>query len=86
MMVSFYDVNFHAWIIKGDSMQARFIPITGSAARSLSRVTLHRAATVGPIKSHYQHQRLARPTRDAQAVVDPIGAQDKPCPTVYRPC
>jgi hypothetical protein len=41
MMVSFYDVNFHAWIIKGDSMEARFIPITGSAARSLSRVTLH---------------------------------------------
>jgi hypothetical protein len=38
MMVSFYDVNFHAWIIKGDSMGARFIPITGSAARSLSRV------------------------------------------------
>ena len=23
-MVSFYDVNFHAWIIKGDSMGARF--------------------------------------------------------------
>lgn len=44
MMVSFYDVNFHAWIIKGDSMEARSIPITGSAARSLSRVTL--AATV----------------------------------------
>jgi hypothetical protein len=44
MMVSFYDVNFHAWIIKGDSMEARFIPITGSAARSLSLVTL--AATV----------------------------------------
>ena len=40
-----------------------------------------RAATVGPIKSHYQHQHLARPTRDAQAVVDPVGAQDKPCPT-----
>ena len=28
MMVSFYDVNFHAWIIKGDSMEACFIPIT----------------------------------------------------------
>jgi hypothetical protein len=28
MMVSFYDVNFHAWTIKGDSMEARFIPIT----------------------------------------------------------
>ena len=24
MMLSFYDVNFHAWIIKGDSMGARF--------------------------------------------------------------
>jgi hypothetical protein len=28
MMVSFYDVNFHAWIIKGDSMEACSIPIT----------------------------------------------------------
>jgi hypothetical protein len=26
MMVSLYDVNFHAWIIKGDSVEARFIP------------------------------------------------------------
>jgi hypothetical protein len=28
MMVSLYDVNFHAWIIKGDSMEACSIPIT----------------------------------------------------------
>jgi len=55
-MVSFYDVNFHAWIIKGDSMEARSIPITGSAARSLSRVTRHESSNGWPIKSHYQHQ------------------------------
>jgi len=56
MMLSFYDVNFHAWIIKGDSMEARSIPITGSAARSLSRVTRHESSNGWPIKSHYQHQ------------------------------
>jgi len=55
-MLSFYDVNFHAWIIKGDSMEARSIPITGSAARSLSRVTRHESSNGWPIKSHYQHQ------------------------------
>lgn len=27
-MVSLYDVNFHAWIIKGDSMEECSIPIT----------------------------------------------------------
>jgi hypothetical protein len=50
MMVSFYDVNFHAWIIKGDSMEARLIPITGFAARSLSRVTLHESRNGWPYK------------------------------------
>jgi len=68
-MVSFYDVNFHAWIIKGDSMEARSIPITGSAARSLSRVTRHGLAHKIPLSTP------ARPIRDAQAVVDPVGAQ-----------
>ena len=28
MMLSLYDVNFHAWIIKGDTMEACSIPIT----------------------------------------------------------
>jgi len=73
MMVSFYDVNFHAWIIKGDSMGARFIPITGSAARSPSRVTLHESSNGWPHKIPLSTP--ARPIRDAQAVVDPVGAQ-----------
>ena len=73
MMVSFYDVNFHAWIIKGDSMEARSIPITGSAARSLSRVTRHESSNGWPHKIPLSTP--ARPIRDAQAVVDPVGAQ-----------
>jgi hypothetical protein len=49
-------VNFHAWIIKGDSMEACSIPITARLRDHFPVQRDMRAATVGPIKSHYQHQ------------------------------
>jgi len=48
MMVSFYDVNFHAWIIKGDSMEACSIPITARLRDHFPVQRGMRAATVGP--------------------------------------
>src|SRR5262245_61231606 len=56
MMLSFYDVDFHVWIIKGDSMEASSIPIASWAALSLSRVTRHESSNGWPLKSHYQHR------------------------------